>query len=143
MPENPTSNSHEYFRDFVESVGTSHRAGCFDHPGHRFALADLDCGQNGVDDTGAIYTSASSLLPQDATLFNFQRVLGLANPADPRLAKSGLGNIDFLRALLNSVIFTAMVVIPQILFSSMAAFAFARLRFPGATSFSFFLSRRR
>ena len=50
-------------------------------------------------DTGAIYTSASSLLPQDATLFNFQRVLGLANPADPRLAKSGLGKIDFLRAL--------------------------------------------
>ncbi len=29
-------------------------------------------------DTGAIYTSASSLLPQDATLFNFQRVLGLS-----------------------------------------------------------------
>jgi multiple sugar transport system permease protein len=89
-------------------------------------------------DTGAIYTSASSLLPKDATLFNFQRVLGLANPADPRLAKSGLGKIDFLRALLNSVIFTAMVVIPQILFSSMAAFAFARLKFPGR-NFIFFL----
>jgi multiple sugar transport system permease protein len=72
-----------------------------------------------------------SLLPKDTTLFNFQRVLGFIDPTDPRLQQTGLAKITFFRALLNSVIFTAMAVIPQIFFSATAAYAFARLRFPG------------
>jgi multiple sugar transport system permease protein len=76
-------------------------------------------------------TSAGSLLPQDTTLFNFQRVLGFVDTSDPRLTQTGMAKIDFFRALLNSAIFTAMAVIPQIFFSATAAYAFARLKFPG------------
>jgi len=79
----------------------------------------------------ALFGSGGSLLPQDPTLFNFQRVLGFIDPSDPHLAQTGLAKITFFRALLNSAIFTAMAVIPQIFFSATAAYAFARLRFPG------------
>jgi ABC-type glycerol-3-phosphate transport system permease component len=84
--------------------------------------------------------SASSFLPQDPTLFNLQRVLGLVNPSDPRLALLSYGKIDFFRALTNSVIFTILAVAPQIAFSALAAYAFARLRFAGSQLiFSLFL----
>jgi len=76
-------------------------------------------------------TSAGSVLPQDTTLFNFQRVLGFVDASDPRLTQTGMAKIDFFRALLNSAIFTALAVIPQIFFSATAAYAFARLKFPG------------
>jgi multiple sugar transport system permease protein len=81
--------------------------------------------------SSALFTSASSVLPHDTTLFNFQRVLGFIDPQDPRLAQTGLAKIAFFRALLNSAIFTALAVIPQIFFSATAAYAFARLQFPG------------
>ena len=76
-------------------------------------------------------TSAGSVLPQDTTLFNFQRVLGFVDASDPRITQTGMAKIDFFRALLNSVIFTALAVVPQIFFSATAAYAFARLNFPG------------
>jgi len=79
----------------------------------------------------ALFASGGSLLPSDTTLFNFQRVLGLIDPSDPRLQQTGLAKITFFRALFNSVIFTAIAVIPQIFFSATAAYAFSRLRFPG------------
>src|ERR1700731_1624720 len=84
-----------------------------------------------LSDSRTLFTGASSLLPQDPTLFNFQRVIGLVNPADPRLEQTSFGKIDFYRALMNSVIFTLLAVVPQIACSAMAAYAFARLRFPG------------
>jgi multiple sugar transport system permease protein len=84
-----------------------------------------------LSESGTLFSGASSLLPQNPTLFNFQRVIGLANPSDPRLEQTSFGKIDFYRALANSVIFTALAVIPQIGCSAMAAYAFARLRFPG------------
>jgi multiple sugar transport system permease protein len=86
----------------------------------------------------ALFESGSSILPRDTTLFNFERVLGLLDPNDPRLAQTGLAKITFFRALLNSAIFTAIAVIPQIFFSATAAYAFARLQFP-ARDFLFFL----
>jgi multiple sugar transport system permease protein len=76
-------------------------------------------------------TSAGSVLPHETTLFNFQRVLGFIDASDPRLTQTGMAKIDFFRALLNSAIFTALAVIPQIFFSATAAYAFARLKFPG------------
>jgi len=84
-----------------------------------------------LSDSRTLFSGASSFLPRDPTLFNLQRVLGIANPADPRLAQMSYGKIDFLRALVNSAIFTILAVGPQIAFSAMAAYAFARLRFPG------------
>ena len=76
-------------------------------------------------------SSAGSLVPHEPTLFNFQRVLGFVEASDPRLSQTGMAKIDFFRALLNSVIFTALAVVSQIFFSATAAYAFARLNFPG------------
>lgn len=84
-----------------------------------------------LSDSRTLFSTASSFLPQDFTLFNLQRVLGWVDPADPRLAQMSFGKIDFFRALVNSVVFTALAVVPQIACSAMAAYAFARLRFRG------------
>ncbi len=93
-----------------------------------------------LSDSKTLFSSASSFLPQDPTLFNLQRVLGFIDPADPRLAQMSYGKIDFFRALVNSVIFTFLAVAPQIVCSALAAYAFARLRFAGnRLVFSLFL----
>ncbi|MGA8658992.1 MAG: carbohydrate ABC transporter permease [Chthoniobacterales bacterium] len=84
-----------------------------------------------LSDSKTLFSTASSFLPQDFTLFNIQRVLGWIDPADPRLARMSFGKIDFFRALVNSGVFTLLAVVPQIACSAMAAYAFARLRFPG------------
>jgi multiple sugar transport system permease protein len=78
----------------------------------------------------AIFLDTGSLLPVQPTMINFERVLGLVDPATA-VAMGGAGaNINFARALLNSVIVSMMVVIVQTSFCAMAAYAFARLRFP-------------
>jgi multiple sugar transport system permease protein len=78
----------------------------------------------------AIFLDTGSLLPVQPTLINFERVLGLVDPATA-VAMGGAGaNINFARALLNSVIVSMLVVIVQTSFCAMAAYAFARLRFP-------------
>jgi multiple sugar transport system permease protein len=84
-----------------------------------------------LSDSRTLFSSASSFLPQDPTLFNILRVLGFANPADPRLAQMSYGKIDFFRALVNSAIFTFLATVPQIACSALAAYAFARLQFRG------------
>src|SRR5260370_24307852 len=82
-----------------------------------------------LSDSSTLYNGANSLLPQPPTLFNFERVIGLISPNDTRLLQTSFGKVDFYRALMNSVVFTSLAVIPQIAFSAMAAYAFARLRF--------------
>ena len=68
---------------------------------------------------------------QDPTVVNFRRVLGgVSQEESIRLGGSG-AEIDFLGALVNSLIFTSLVVVLQTASSAMAAYAFARLRFPG------------
>ncbi len=78
-----------------------------------------------------MFTSTGEIFPGDPTLFNFERVLGLVEEDDPRLERAGFARLNFTRVLLNSVVFTTLVVVPQTLFSALAAYAFARLRFPG------------
>ena len=78
-----------------------------------------------------LFEQSATLLPAEPTLANFKRVLGLLTP-DQSLALGGSGaEIDFGRALGNSLLFTALVVVLQIGCAAMAAYAFARLRFPG------------
>ena len=78
----------------------------------------------------AIFVDTSSLLPVQATLINFQRVLGMVD-VQTAVALGGSGqSINFLRALFNSIVVSVLVVAGQTTFSAMAAYAFARLRFP-------------
>ena len=79
----------------------------------------------------ALFEQSATLLPAEPTLVNFKRVLGLVSPEDS-IALGGSGaDINFARALFNSVVFTTIVVVLQITSAAMAAYAFARLRFPG------------
>lgn len=79
----------------------------------------------------AVFSEASSVLPQQPSTLNFQRVLGVLSP-EQSLALGGSGaEVNVLRALGHSILFTLLVVLLQTANSAMAAYAFARLRFPG------------
>lgn len=78
---------------------------------------------------GDFFSSAGSLLPPEPTLQNFYRVLGLES--DVVLSGSSSSPINFALALRNSVIYAGLLVTGQLFFSALAAYAFARLRFPG------------
>ncbi|MEY8875388.1 MAG: carbohydrate ABC transporter permease, partial [Leptothrix sp. (in: b-proteobacteria)] len=81
--------------------------------------------------TADLFAQSGQLLPDHPTLVHFQRVLGLLG-SEEAMANGGSGaQINFLRALGNSLLFTGVVVVLQVLTSAMAAYAFARLRFPG------------
>lgn len=82
-----------------------------------------------LTEPGEVFLSASRLFAPDITFANFRRVLGL--PTEIELASVAASPINFLLALRNSVIYTGLLVGGQLFFSSLAAFAFARLRFPG------------
>ncbi len=77
------------------------------------------------------YSHADSLLPNKPTLFNFKRALGMVSNEDS-IAVGGSGaDFNFLIAMRNSVIFVGIAVFGQLFFSTLAAYAFARIRFPG------------
>ena len=75
------------------------------------------------------FSSASSLVPPTFTLQNFARVLGFET--DIVLTSAQAAPINFGLALRNSVIYAGLLVTGQLFFSALAAYAFARLRFPG------------
>ena len=78
-----------------------------------------------------IFQNTTSLLPVDFTFVNFRRVLGLVSTSES-LAAGGSGqSINFFLFLRNSIIFSTVVTVGQVFFSTMAAYAFARLTFPG------------
>jgi multiple sugar transport system permease protein len=78
----------------------------------------------------AIFKNTSSLLPVQATLINFKRVLGMID-VETAIKLGGTGqSINFLLALRNSIIVSVLIVAGQIAFCAMAAYSFARLHFP-------------
>lgn len=84
-----------------------------------------------IEHPTALMENAHRVFAQQPTLINFQRVLGGLSH-DENLALGGSGaEINFLAALGRSLVFTALVVVLQTASSAMAAYAFARLRFPG------------
>ncbi len=85
-----------------------------------------------------LFGSVKDLFPNDPTLFNFRRVMGFVSVEESVAAGGSSGNINFLRAMGNSVIFTTIIVVGQTFFCAMAAYAFARLKFVGR-EFLFFL----
>lgn len=79
----------------------------------------------------ALYSSPGSLLPVELTWGAFERVLGLATPQEAVAEGGTTGSIDFWLYLRNSVIVATAITLGQVFFSAMAAYAFARLRWPG------------
>jgi multiple sugar transport system permease protein len=84
-----------------------------------------------LSDRREIFAHAADLLPTGLTLYNFERALGIISADQARADGAGAASINMLQALRNSTLFVALCVFGQLLFSSMAAYAFARLRFPG------------
>jgi multiple sugar transport system permease protein len=72
-----------------------------------------------------------SLFPENPTLINFKRVMGLVTPEENAAAGGSGASINFLMGTRNSLIFTTLVVVLQTFFSALAAYAFARLKFIG------------
>ncbi len=89
----------------------------------------------------ALAANSFSLMPADFTLGPFERVLGLATPEEA-MAEGGSGaSLNFWLYLRNSLVVAIGVTLGQVLFSSMAAYSFARLRWRGRdTVFYLFLS---
>ena len=77
------------------------------------------------------FSQARAIRPKNPTLFNFKRVLGMVSKEES-IAVGGSGaQFKFLTALKNSLIFSLVALAGQVFFSTLAAYAFARLRFPG------------
>jgi multiple sugar transport system permease protein len=73
----------------------------------------------------------ASLLPVDFTWGAFERVLGIATPAQAAAEGGSGASVDFWLYLRNSVIYATVVTVGQLFFCALAAYAFARLRWPG------------
>jgi multiple sugar transport system permease protein len=79
-----------------------------------------------------LVTGSQKLVPDNPTLLNVRQALGLASTEE--LTKAGTltsADVNFFTALRNSVIVCTLITLGQVTFCSMAAYAFARLRFPG------------
>lgn len=89
----------------------------------------------------ALPGGASSALPVEPGAGGFLRALGLQS-TEEALAEGGAGgSLDFWRYLLNSVFVATLITVCQVLFSAMAAYAFARLEWRGRDKvFGFFLA---
>ena len=81
--------------------------------------------------TKSLFSDPGSLLPVDPTLGAFKRVLGLSTPQQA-IAEGGSGaSVNFLLYLRNSIIYSTLITVGQVFFCSLAAYAFARLTWPG------------
>ncbi|MEZ4670032.1 MAG: carbohydrate ABC transporter permease [Anaerolineae bacterium] len=80
-----------------------------------------------------VFSDPRSFFPPDPTLFNFQRVLGMIDPTTlvgQDANNISAGTINFWVYLRNSFIVSALITFGQTIFSTMAAYAFARMKFP-------------
>jgi multiple sugar transport system permease protein len=81
----------------------------------------------------AVYDNPGSLMPVDPTVANLGRVLGLIDPStlgDVTAGGQSIASLNFWLYLRNSFVVAIAVTLGQTVFSSMAAYAFARFRFP-------------
>ncbi|MBF0695897.1 carbohydrate ABC transporter permease [Actinomyces bowdenii] len=84
-----------------------------------------------LSSNAGLASDPTSLLPVEANLRGFQRVFGLQSPEEA-IADGGSGaSLNFWIYLRNSVIVSTLVTVGQVFFSAMAAYSFARLRWPG------------
>lgn len=94
-----------------------------------------------LSSNAGLASDPTSLLPVDANLRGFQRVFGL-QPPEEAMADGGSGaSLNFWVYLRNSIIVATLVTAGQVFFSAMAAYSFARLRWPGRDAvFTVFLA---
>ncbi|MDX3660365.1 carbohydrate ABC transporter permease [Streptomyces sp. ID05-26A] len=79
----------------------------------------------------AMSTDPSSLLPVHFTWGPFKRALGLATPAEAAAENGSGASIDLALALWNSIVYAGVLTLLTVVFSALAAYAFARLRWKG------------
>ncbi|MET7279589.1 carbohydrate ABC transporter permease [Kribbella sp. NPDC005582] len=73
----------------------------------------------------------NSLLPVETTLGAFKRVLGLSTIEEAQAQGGSGASVNFWLYLRNSLVVATVTTACQVFFSAMAAYAFARLRWPG------------
>ena len=87
--------------------------------------------RTGLSNNRSLPSGATSLLPVDTTFGAFERVLGMATTTEAQAEGGSGASLNFWLYLRNSVIFASIVTAGQVTFSATAAYAFARLRWPG------------
>jgi multiple sugar transport system permease protein len=85
----------------------------------------------------ALFSDPTSWLPVQPTLGAFQRVLGLSTTAEAQAQGGSGASLQFWLYLRNSLIVATAITVGQVFFSTMAAYAFARLRWPGRNAVFF------
>ena len=86
---------------------------------------------------GDLAANSGSLLPAHLSVNGWKRVLGLST-AKEALADGGSGaSLDFRLYLRNSLVVATLTTVVQTSFSALAAYAFARLRWPGRDAIFF------
>jgi multiple sugar transport system permease protein len=79
----------------------------------------------------SLFLDPGRLRPVDFTLGAYKRVLGLATTAEAQAEGGSGASVNFLLYLRNSIIFSVLATAGQVFFSALAAYAFARLKWPG------------
>jgi multiple sugar transport system permease protein len=79
----------------------------------------------------SLFSDPASLLPVDFTWGAFKRVLGFATPAEAQAEGGSGAAVNFWLFLRNSIVYATLSTAGQIFFCALAAYAFARLRWPG------------
>lgn len=88
----------------------------------------------------SMFSDATSLVPVDFTFGAIKRVLGLSTTQEAIAEGGSGGQISFLHYMGNSLIVCTLIVVFQISFGALAAYAFAILKWRGRdTVFSIFL----
>jgi multiple sugar transport system permease protein len=97
--------------------------------------------RTGLSTSRSLASNSSSLLPADFTWGAFKRVLGLSS-VEQAQAEGGSGaSLNFWLYLRNSIVVATAITAGQVFFSAMAAYAFARLEWPGRDKvFALFLT---
>ena len=94
-----------------------------------------------LSSNNAIYAGSDSILPVQFSWGGFERVFGIQTGQEAIDAGGAGQAINFWGYLLNSVIVATLITVGQVLFSAMAAYAFARLRWRlRGPVFAFFLA---
>jgi multiple sugar transport system permease protein len=85
----------------------------------------------------ALFANPGSWLPVGFTWGAFKRVLGISSAEQARAEGGSGASLHFWIYLRNSVIVSTTITVGQVLFSAMAAYAFARLRWRGRNAVFF------